>query len=132
MNMDLNVEKCLVLSVNKGHRAKLANNSFSTEKYICVNGIRENRTEPYYLIQKISNEESSTTVDHLAAEANPMRMMIRGNRLYSDFKSLVADQSMIVQWSWMGSNINKTTSLLTEVAPLLLSSGHKVLIPDGN
>lgn len=129
VDMDVEVKKCLLLSVNSGTEEKLAKTSFSAQRFFCVEGVREKRSESYYLVQQIKNTESNTLIDPNSAESNPLKMMIRGSGLYSSFMSLVKNKT-VIGWLPAGTNSEQMSSLLTEEAPLLLSSGHKVIIPN--
>ncbi len=129
VDMDVEVQKCLMLSVKKTIRETLKDNKFSTERFICVSGVSQNRKEQYYLIQKIANTNSTSVVDANSQEANPTQLIIRGNRLYADFMSVIKSNS-IVEWVLADGSKGEMSSLLAEEAPLLLSSGRQILIPD--
>ncbi|MEK6774123.1 MAG: hypothetical protein AABY64_09285 [Bdellovibrionota bacterium] len=126
LDMDVEVQKCLLLSVSATYKKALENNSFSTEKYYCATGVvRESRSESYFLLNHTQSDPSGL-VDQYAQQASPLRMMLRGEKVYENFRKHL--DGNIIRWTAMDTTKNGMSSFMTEESALMLSSGRKIII----
>ncbi len=125
VNLDVETYKCLVFSVNEKTQETLKNSSYSPERYICGEGRRQTIPEQYFLVNQIRNGSSNSVIDQYASAANPMKMMIRGNRIYDSFRAVLASK-WTFEWGLMNGQEN--SSFMTEEAPLLLSREQSIRV----
>lgn len=133
VEIDVQLQKCLLVSVNKKAREELKDSSFAAERAICADGLREKRKEQYFFIQQTKKDMASNGfVDTNAQELNPVRiMMIRGNKIYDSFMSVVRSKN-VIEWAMMDQRKDEMTTFLTEEAPMMLSAETKMILPDAS
>ena len=117
--------------MNNKAREELKDSSFAAERAICADGLREKRKEQYFFIQQTKKDMTSNGfVDTNAQELNPVRiMMIRGNKIYDSFMSVVRSKN-VIEWAMMDQRKDEMTAFLTEEAPMMLSAETKMILPD--
>ncbi len=125
VNLDVETYKCLLFSVSERTGETLKNSSYSPDRFICGDGSRGTRTEQYFLVNQVRNGSSNSIVDQYANAANPMKMMIRGNRIYENLRSVLAKKG-IIEWSL--SDKTENTNFMTEEAHLMLSEEQIITV----
>ena len=129
VNLDVETYKCLLFSVGDRTKETLKNSSFSPDRFVCGLGSRETKAEQYFLVNQVRNSTSNSIIDQYSSAANPMKMMIRGNRIYSSFRSVLASK-WTYEWVLMNDKDSDITKFMSEEAPLMLSSGQAINVSE--
>ncbi len=132
ISMDVSSQKCLLITAMSGSALDESSKKvkLATGRYICDSRVeRTNKTEVYYFMNHNRGLTSSSLNDQNSAQANPLRLFVRGTNMHNYLRSILSDNkykfSVFLRKMTAQHVLDDASSLMTQEMPGLLSSGQK-------